>query len=95
MLGRDEKMHPGFADFQSFGQGFGFASKESIFEVREFWERTRWDFVRVVTQGWFIPLHAGETISELEFSVGQLMNAVQKVVHNWKLSVQWELSSVN
>ena len=36
MLGRDEKMHPGFADFQNFAQGFGFASKESIFEVREF-----------------------------------------------------------
>ena len=26
-------MRPGFADFQSFAQGFGFASREAIFEA--------------------------------------------------------------
>ena len=32
MLRRDEKMQPGFVDFN---QGFGFASRESISEARE------------------------------------------------------------
>ena len=36
MLGRDEKMQQGLVDFPNFNQGFGFASKEAIFEAREF-----------------------------------------------------------
>ena len=28
-------MHPGFADFAKFAQGFGFASREAISEARE------------------------------------------------------------
>ena len=30
MLGRDEKMQPGFDDFPNFTQGFDFASRETI-----------------------------------------------------------------
>ena len=36
MLGRDEKMHPGYVNFPNFAQGIGFASKEAISEAREF-----------------------------------------------------------
>ena len=36
MLGRDEKMQPGFVDFPNFTQGVGFASREAISEAREF-----------------------------------------------------------
>ena len=36
MLGRDENMQPGFVDFPTFSQSFGFASREVIPEVREF-----------------------------------------------------------
>ena len=36
MLGRDEKMQPGFVDPQEFAQVFGFARREDIFEAREF-----------------------------------------------------------
>ena len=36
ILGRDEKMQPRFVDFANFGQGFGFASRETISEAREF-----------------------------------------------------------
>ena len=38
MLGRDEKMQPGFVDFPNFAQGFGFgfAGREAISEAREF-----------------------------------------------------------
>ena len=35
MLGRDEKMQPGFVDFPNFAQGFGYASREAIFEASE------------------------------------------------------------
>ena len=31
-----EKWQPGFVDFQNFAKGFGFTSREAIFEVREF-----------------------------------------------------------
>ena len=30
MLSRDEQMQPGFVDFQTFAQGFGFARREAI-----------------------------------------------------------------
>ena len=36
MLGRGKKMQPGFADFPSLAQGFGFACREAISEAREF-----------------------------------------------------------
>ena len=36
MLGRDEKMQPGFVDFPTFAQGIGFASRNAISEAREF-----------------------------------------------------------
>ena len=36
MLGRDEQIQQGFADFQNFAQGFGFDSRETIFYFREF-----------------------------------------------------------
>ena len=36
LLGSDEKMLPGFVDFPNFFQGFGFANREAISEVREF-----------------------------------------------------------
>ena len=36
MLGRDEKMQPGFVHFSNFAQGFGFASWESLSDSREF-----------------------------------------------------------
>ena len=36
MLGRDEQMQSGFVAIQSFTHVFGFASKEAIFEAREF-----------------------------------------------------------
>ena len=36
MLGRDEKMLPGFVDFPNFAQGFRFASREAISEASEF-----------------------------------------------------------
>ena len=31
-----EKVLPGFVDFQNFAQGFGFGSREPIFDSREF-----------------------------------------------------------
>ena len=52
MLGRDERMQPGFVDFQTFAQGFGFSRKEAIFCARDSKKHTRWDFTRTVTQGW-------------------------------------------
>ena len=36
MLGRDEKMQPGFVDFSNFAQGIGFAGREAISEARDF-----------------------------------------------------------
>ena len=36
MLGRDEQMQPGLIDSQDFCQGFGFASRQAIFEAMEF-----------------------------------------------------------
>ena len=41
MLGKDEKMKPGFVDFPNFGQGFGFDSREAISVAREF-SKTHW-----------------------------------------------------
>ena len=35
MLGRDEKMQPGFVNFTNFAQGIGFAIREAISEARE------------------------------------------------------------
>ena len=35
MLGWDEKIQPGSADFQNFTHGFGFSSRESILDTRE------------------------------------------------------------
>ena len=36
MLGREENMQPGFADFPNFIQGLAFASREAISEAKEF-----------------------------------------------------------
>ena len=36
MLGRGEKMKPGFVDLPNFAQGIGFASRKAISETREF-----------------------------------------------------------
>ena len=36
MLSRDEQKWPGFVAFQTFFQGFCFATKKAIFESREF-----------------------------------------------------------
>ena len=49
MLGRDEKMRPGFVDFSNFAQGFGFGL---ILRTGSFQKPTRWDFARAVTQVW-------------------------------------------
>ena len=35
MLGRDEQMQRGFADFQNFAQGFSFARREVMFSARD------------------------------------------------------------
>ena len=53
MLGKDEQMQPGFADFQNFAQGFGFDTREAIFQARNSKNPTRWDFAKTVAQGWF------------------------------------------
>ena len=52
MLGRDERMQPGFVNFQDFAHGFGFARSEVILG-QGFQERpTRCDFARTVAQEW-------------------------------------------
>ena len=38
MLGGDEQMQTGFVHFQDFTQGFGFASRDAIFEARELYK---------------------------------------------------------
>ena len=38
MLGRAEKVQPGFVDFPNFARGLGVASTEAISEAREFSE---------------------------------------------------------
>ena len=49
MLGRDEKIQPGFVDSQNFTKEFGFASRKSIIDARDVRQPTRWDFAKAVT----------------------------------------------
>ena len=49
MLGRDEKIQPGFVDSQNFAHGFGFASRKSIINAMGVRQPTRWDFAKAVT----------------------------------------------
>ena len=55
MLGRDEKMQPGFVDFPNFAQWFGFAGREAASEAscRKFSKTHQVGFARAVTQGWY------------------------------------------
>ena len=56
-------MQPEFLDFQNLVQGFGFVSKEAIFEGKEFQKATRWDFERPVTQEWSNSLYLEKILS--------------------------------
>ena len=49
MLVRDEQMQPGFIDFQTFAQGFGFVNREAFLGQRVSKTSTWWDFGRAVT----------------------------------------------
>ena len=52
MLGRDEKMQPGFDDFPNFTRVLILLVERLFLRAGSFRKPTRWNFVRAVTQGW-------------------------------------------
>ena len=52
MLGRDDKMQPGYVDFPNFAQGLVLLVERLFLRPGNFRKPTMWDFARAVTHGW-------------------------------------------